>query len=273
MILLFKILARLPFWLLHGFGWLIGWLTFLVSASYRRTLIDNSRQAGYGAQVWLSSVGEHGKMLLELPKFWFDTVTCLTVEREVLLKEAVKSNQGTLVLTPHMGSFELAVSYFSQNFQKDGKRLTVLFTPTRMKVLRPLMDLARKAKTQVAPASVTGVRQIIRELRSGHCVGILPDQVPPDGQGVWASFFDRDAYTMTLAVKLAKKTQCAVLFAWVERKSWGRGFVLHIQASTANFLTDSACAVQAMNEELEAIISLRPQQYLWSYDRYRVPRN
>jgi hypothetical protein len=70
---------------------------------------------------------------------------------------------------------------------------------------------------QAAPANLSGVRQMLRALRKGETVGLLPDQVPPDGQGVWVPFFGRTAYTMTLAARLAQQTGCAVVLTWCER--------------------------------------------------------
>jgi KDO2-lipid IV(A) lauroyltransferase len=59
-------------------------------------------------------------------------------------------------------------------------------------------------------------------------VGLLPDQVPPDGMGVWAPFYGRPAYTMTLAARLVQQTGAALLLIWAERLPAGRGWVLRV---------------------------------------------
>jgi KDO2-lipid IV(A) lauroyltransferase len=116
---------------------------------------------------------------------------------------------------------------------------------------------------------------MIKALRKGEAVGLLPDQVPPDGMGLWTSFFGQSAYTMTLAARLAAQTGATVLVGFGERLSFGRGYVLHIQplnqvnqALSENLET----AVLQMNREMEALIRSCPTQFLWGYGRYKEPR-
>ena len=94
----------------------------------------------------------------------------------------------------------------------------MLYRPARKAWLRELVDTSRtRPGLAVAPATLAGVRQMMRALRRGEAVGLLPDQVPPDGMGVWAPFFGRPAYTMTLAARLVQQTGAALLLAWGER--------------------------------------------------------
>ena len=113
---------------------------------------------------------------------------------------------------------------------------------------------------------------MLKALKAGHCVGILPDQVPPLGQGVWQSFFGKPAYTMTLSVRLAQMTGAVTLLAWCERLSWGRGYVLHILPAPTMQGLDGTSALSAMNHALESLILQHSEQYLWGYARYKQPR-
>jgi len=122
------------------------------------------------------------------------------------------------------------------------------------------------------PTTLAGVRQMIKALRRGEAVGLLPDQVPPDGQGVWSPVFGRDAYTMTLAVRLAQQTGAAVVLARCERLPWGRGFVTRFEPLSAPLDERLEDAVLQINQAMEHLIRQCPEQYLWGYARYKQPR-
>jgi KDO2-lipid IV(A) lauroyltransferase len=113
---------------------------------------------------------------------------------------------------------------------------------------------------------------MLKALRSGQSVGLLPDQVPPNGMGAWVPFFGREAYTMNLSVRLIQQTGAVVLLAWGERRSWGRGYVIHVQALQGALPDDAAQAALQINQAMEQLIAQCPQQYLWGYARYKQPR-
>jgi len=113
---------------------------------------------------------------------------------------------------------------------------------------------------------------MIKALRRGEAVGLLPDQVPPGGQGVWAPFFGQDAYTMTLAARLARQTGAQVLIAYCERLPGGRGYVTHFERLEAPLEGDAVLAATQINRAMEGLIRQCPQQYLWGYARYKRPR-
>jgi len=113
---------------------------------------------------------------------------------------------------------------------------------------------------------------MLKALRQGQSVGLLPDQVPPQGLGVWAPFFGREAYTMTLSARLAQQTGAAVLVAWGERLRWGRGYKVHVRPLASDLPADPVQAASVINQAMERIIAERPQQYLWGYARYKQPR-
>jgi KDO2-lipid IV(A) lauroyltransferase len=113
---------------------------------------------------------------------------------------------------------------------------------------------------------------MIKALKAGESVGLLPDQVPPRGMGVMASFFGRDAYTMTLSARLIQQTGASVLLAWGERLPWGHGYRIHVQALSADLPSDLLTAVGVINHAMEALILQCPGQYLWGYARYKSPR-
>jgi KDO2-lipid IV(A) lauroyltransferase len=90
--------------------------------------------------------------------------------------------------------------------------------------------------------------------------------------GVMAPFFGRDAYTMTLSVRLVQQTGAPVLLAWGERLGWGRGYRVHVQPMPAPLPLDLAQAAAAVNQAMQGLIRQCPGQYLWGYARYKHPQ-
>ena len=144
-----------------------------------------------------------------------------------------------------------------------------------------LEQLAADVKAQVASAGQLDSKLKALDagqvaLKAGQAVGLLPDQVPPDGQGVWAPFFGRDAYTMTLSARLAQAGRVQILLSWGERLGWGRGYRVHVRPfDTVNggpLSTDPLEAAAQINRAMESLVRECPAQYLWSYDRYKAPR-
>lgn len=273
---LFRALAWLPLPLLHGLGWLLGWLSFLASARYRHRLLANVRQAGFSRQDAFAAVAEAGKMVTELPRLWFGRAVRVGWEGAAVIEAAQAHGKGVLFLTPHLGCFEIAAQAYAERF--GGRQpITVLYRPARQAWLRPLLAQARQRPgLDTASTTVSGVKQLIKALRAGEAVGLLPDQVPPLGQGVWAPFFGRDAYTMTLSARLASSAGAQVVLIWGERLSWGRGFLVRVRPFPGFAPQDTApapeSAARSINQAMEALVRECPRQYLWSYDRYKQPR-
>ncbi|HEX3142259.1 MAG TPA: lysophospholipid acyltransferase family protein, partial [Rhizobacter sp.] len=194
------------------------------------------------------------------------------LERVELLEAALARGKGVLFLTPHMGCFEVSAQIVAEYFG-DTCPITVLYRPARKPWLRELVRTSRERPgLHAAPATLSGVRQMIRALRRGQMVGLLPDQVPPEGMGVWAPFFGRPAYTMTLAARLVQQTGAELLLAWAERLPHGEGYVLRFFPFTEELPDDAAESARRINQAMERLILQCPQQYLWGYHRYKAPR-
>ena len=269
---LFKTLSTLPLWLLHAAGWSLGWLVFALSGVYRRRFLANARQAGMGWRQWGVAVGESGKLVAELPRLWLGRPVPVQWMGAQQVEEALALGRGVLFLTPHLGCFEITAQAYAQRYGQ-AQPMTVLFRPSRQAWLREVMRTARaRPGLDTAPTTLAGVKQMIKALKRGESLGLLPDQVPPLGMGVWTPFFNRDAYTMTLSVRLAQQTGATVLMAWGERLPWGRGYRVHVQPLPAALPLENAQALQLINSALEKLIRDCPQQYLWGYARYKQPR-
>lgn len=271
--LLFKVLSFMPLVVLHGVGWLLGWLAFLLSPVYRGRLIANARQAGVASQSWKKSVGAAGQLLAELPRLWMGASVPVQWTGGVCIEDALRCGKGILFLTPHLGCFEVTAQAYAAKYGQYGCPITVLFRPPRQPWLRSLVALSRdRPGLKTAPTTLAGVKQMVRALKAGECVGLLPDQVPPDGQGLWTPFFGKDAYTMTLSVRLAAQTGAVILFAWGERLAWGQGYRVHVEPFQHEWSPDMPEALRQMNAMMESMVLRAAHQYLWGYARYKAPR-
>ena len=277
--LLLNWLSRRSLRLLHALGAALGWAGYALSPSYRRRLRANAAAAGIDAAQRRAAVADAGKLVMELPRLWLrprdrainDPVHWHGAE---LLETLLARGRGLVLLTPHMGSFEVSAQAYAQRFGAT-QPITVLYRPARQAWLRRLEETARaRDHLATAPAQLSGVRLMMRALRRGETVGLLPDQVPPDGMGVWVPFFGQPAYTMTLAARLVQQTGAAVCVLWTARLPRGTGYAVHateLAVPLPEGGTDESAAL-AINRAMEAVILQMPSQYLWGYHRYKSPR-
>ena len=273
LLILFRALSLLPLGWLQALGRIGGLVIYSLPGRYRQRLQTNARQAGYSDPAFARrAAAEAGALIMELPRVWFKTRECLqrvTGSQESILAQALASGRGVLFLTPHLGSFEMSARHGARY-----QPLTVMYRPPRQARLGPLMAAARNAAgVKAVPANRQGVREFLRALKSGEAVGMLPDQVPREGDGVWAPFFGREAFTVTLPGKLAAATHAVVIVAACERLPNGQGWRMHYQQVPEPLPDDPREQATLFNRTMESLIAKFPEQYLWGYHRYKRPRH
>jgi KDO2-lipid IV(A) lauroyltransferase len=270
---LFRLLGRMPLSLLHRAGAALGWITYWTSSRYATRMRENLFASGVQNDearrdaLLRSAIAETGKGMTELLAVWFgsdEKVAGLVAEIEGwdIAQAAHARGKGLIIVTPHLGCFEMVGLLVARRLP-----ITSLYRPPRITWLEPLM-LAGRSRWQavLAPANLRGVRMLYKALGRGEAVGVLPDQAPRAGEGVWADFFGRPAYTMTLLRRLHEKTGAPVMMVIARRLPGGRGY--HVRFEEVRDLRDEA----ALNRAIEAEVRRSPEQYLWSYFRYKVPR-
>ncbi|WP_368641013.1 lysophospholipid acyltransferase family protein [Castellaniella ginsengisoli] len=271
LLFLVRLLAALPLSWLQSTGRLLGAIVYRFPGRYRRRLQANARQAGYADPAFARrAAAESGAMILEIPKVWWRTPHCLALthsDQEAVVREALAEGRGVLYLTPHLGCFEITARHLTQHGP-----LTVMFRPSRSALLDPIVESARDMRNlRAVPANRHGVREFVRALKRGEAVGMLPDQVPREGDGVWLPFFGRPALTMTLAARLALQTGVAVILTAGERLPGGRGWRIHYLRLPEPLPAAPEALAAAINQAMETLIRRFPEQYLWSYNRYKEP--
>jgi KDO2-lipid IV(A) lauroyltransferase len=273
---LMRLLARAPLSWIHSAGAAIGWIVYLLSPSYAARLRENLLQSG----VWRDeaeyqrllreNIAESGKAGTELMPVWFRPASearklVVSVQSLALVEDAERRGNGIIYLTPHLGCFDVAASWLAHRAP-----ITVLYRPPKIQSLQPLIEVGRgRDGVQLAPVSFSGVRRLLKALRRNEAVGILPDQVPGVGEGAWAEFFGRPAFTMTLVGRLVEATGATVIMTAAERLPNGRGYSLDFTLVEDDL--SGPRGVRHLNAAIEQRVRRCPAQYLWSYNRYKVP--
>ena len=256
----------------------MGWAVWCLSPRYRATFRANVAQAGLPFEAARPAIAEAGRFVAELPKLWMrpHDQSCLElvqVSGQAHAEAAFAAGHGVIFFAPHAGSFELAPQALAELYGP----VTAMYRPARQAWLARLMQSSRLRPGLLAvPANLSGIRQMHRALKGNGAVALLTDQVPPEGLGVWASFFGKPAYTMTLAARLALQSGAVMLPVRTLRLPHGQGYSLEILPLVAGLNTspppDLPQAVSLVNQAIEALVLSQPGQYLWGYARYKTPR-
>ena len=279
--LLFRLLARLPLAANHAVGAAAGRLVYWLAPRYRRRLLENLSHSGLArgpadvGRIAHANAAEIGKGATELAWALFraDDIAALVHERigwdgvERLRREG----RPILFVTPHLGSYDVAGRYLWKHLP-----ILAMYRPHKIGWIDALLREGRNRGaapdgTNVAPATMAGVRMVLKHLRRGGCTVVLPDQVPGLGDGEWVDFFGRPAYTMTLLGRLQQASGAAIVFCYARRLPGARGYELHLRELAAPLPEDRAAAARIVNAEVETLIRECPEQYLWGYNRYKRP--
>jgi KDO2-lipid IV(A) lauroyltransferase len=272
-------IARLPLSMLHALGSVAGALAFRFSGSVRNRMLDNIAIAGVAGdnpaevrRFASRSAREHGTGLLEVLPFWRGRAAEMVARTRTdaswdQVKAMAEAGRGVIFLTPHLGCFEAAGQFLSQHLP-----ITVMYRPPRLEWLDPLLrDGRAQGQARITTADSRGVRASLKALKNGEPIGLLPDQVPVQGGGVMADFFGKPAYTTTLVGKLQKATGAPIVLVCAERLPRAAGYALTFHPLPAPLPSDETAGARALNASLEAIIRRCPEQYLWTYNRYKQP--
>ena len=266
------IFFKLPLFILHLLGGFLGRMTYQFDRRFKERIDMNLKRAfplsdaNDLKKLTSLAIREIGKCLMEAPAIWFNSPQknfrwvrqCYGWEH---VEAALKNKKGIIFLTPHLGCFEITAQYYA-HFHP----ITVLFKRPKQKWLADIVLSGRRhSNIHLAEANIQGVKQLMQALKKGEAIGILPDQVPHEGQGEWTQFFNTPAYTMTLVSKLAESSKATVLIGFGHRLLKGRGYEVFIEPLGSDH------SPQGINDQLELLIRKYPTQYLWNYQRFKKP--
>jgi Kdo2-lipid IVA lauroyltransferase/acyltransferase len=271
-----RAVGLLPLSVCQQLGALIGWAVYWGSSGYRAkfntqwaaasTWVEAQKLAPWSAVDKRLAIAHGGQMAMEALWVWCrpnsELIEKIVCNDTALFSQLKATERGIIFLTPHLSCFE-AVGRYCASFQP----MTALFKPSKFDLVNSLTQMGRNVHDlTMAPADVSGVRKLFRALKTRQAIGLLPDQVPPLGQGVWADFFGRPAYCIDLPVKLAKMSNASVVMIVCERLAIGQGWQMHLELLESDLL-----APADINLAMQRWIAKRPSQYLWGYNRFKDP--
>ena len=261
----------------HRLGAIIGWLTYVIPNRNRHVTKINiqlcfpDKDKLQQQQLVRNSLIETGKTAAEISPMWHwekDKLLNLVknVQGEELLLEAIKNNKGVILAAPHLGNWELLGHYLADKYPT-----TCMYQKPK---IHQLDDIIRKGRerfgVKLVPADGLGIRAMLKAVKNNELICILPDQEPSQGDGVYVPFFNVKAYCMILISRLAKKTDATVLIIYSKRLKNGEGYDI-VFSPLEKINTESVEeSVLYLNSEMEKCIREIPEQYQWSYKRFRT---
>ncbi|MGF1642014.1 MAG: lysophospholipid acyltransferase family protein [Thiotrichales bacterium] len=270
------LLGHLPLGFAQALGRGIGRVAWNFAGREQRNARINLRLCfpeqtlAWHTRVAKASLRELVAASLEMPCFWRYTQreleACL-VNREVLheILDVYRAGHGLVIAAPHLGSWEFVGSLIAAR-----TRMTTLFRPSRTPALDPIIKAGRERQgARLVPTDSSGVRALARALGQGECIGILPDQQPTTGNGMYADFFGHPAYTMVLLPRLVARHRVPVVTLFAQRLSGGRFQLHHRWMGEDLYDPDLGKACAEMNRSIEALVRQCPEQYNWIYKRFR----
>ena len=267
-----KAVASLPLAAAQVLGGFLGVLAYIGSKQYRtlfRTQYEAVVQSHQLPFVLWTAVANSGKLFSDCLWIWKNpqkAVKLVEIQNWDVVESAINEGHGLVMLTPHLGGFEVIPRVLAQHFPA-----TILYRPPRQAWLNEVVEAERAyPNMEFVPTNLNGVRQMTRALMRGEAIGILPDQVPNGKEGVWVPFFGRPAYTTPLPARLANRNHTPVLMFTAKRKSLGQGWLIEV-TRLAPLSADAVLAATEINQALEQAILKAPEQFIWAYNRYKHP--
>lgn len=235
-------------------------------------LCFNELEDGAKDNLIKASLEQTGKSIAEMGMSWLWPVNktlkkIVQVNDEAIITQGIAAGKGVILIAPHLGNWEILNLYLSNRYP-----FTAMYKPPKQKQLDNLIKKMRaRLGTDMAPANVQGVRKVMKALKRGEMVGILPDQEPEIEGGVFCDFFGIPALTMKLLPQLAAQTGAKVVCGYAKRLDQAQGFEIYFkevdpQIRDKNILISAS----AMNRAIESCVRDIPEQYQWEYKRFNT---
>lgn len=262
----------LPLAVVQLIGAFLGILAYIGSKQYRSLFRPQYEAAltarGLPFKLW-AAVRASGMLFSDSLWIWRNPKKALeitTVHNWDVVQDAMSEGKGMIILSPHLGGYEIIPRYLANHYPA-----TIMYRPSRQEWLNEVVEEGRAyPNMHFVQTNLNGVRQMTRALSKGEVIAILPDQVPSGGDGIWANFFGRPAYTTTLPIRLANRHNTPAIMFTAKRGILGGGWVIDAKRLDS-FSDDPNIAVKELNTAIEAAILVAPEQFIWSYNRYKHP--
>lgn len=278
---LLKNFSKLPLRFIQNLAKSVGSLLYITNSSIRRTTEINlgiaypelsaserTRLAKRSVQSQCMTYAESFKIWGSEPEFALKQIR--NIHHPEIFTDALKNPNGTLAVVPHFGTWELLNAWVNQHTSP-----VIMYKPSKNPdVDRFMLEARQRLNAALVPTDETGVRALFKHLKQGGFAAILPDHVPKKSGGIYSPFYGQNALSSTLLSKLATKTQCSVIGLSCLRHDDLNGFDIHVTKLSTDILSkDLQLSVDTLNKEMERMINIAPEQYLWGYKRFRKLEN
>ena len=277
LLLVMRALALLPWSWLHWLGRGLGYCLWRFSTREKFVTAINialclpELDAAGRARLVRASLLDFGQTALEMPKVWQSSPAAVIaavreIDGEHVLERARAAGRGVLILGPHHGNWEVAGFYLGHRYG-----ITSMYLPSENPAMNALVSAARsRSGSTLVPADTSGVRSVLKALKQGGLVGVLPDQVPKLAGAEFAAFFGQPALTMTLASNLLQKTGARAVLAVALRLPGGGFRMVYREPDPELYAADTVRSLTALNRSVEALVREHPEQYQWEYKRFKA---
>lgn len=277
MYFIFKTLSLLPLRILQALALFAAFVLYAFNSSIKRITTINIQLAypelTEHAQQQLVKKSMQSQCLtyMEFIKCWgmppsYSLNLLKHIHGESVLTEALANQKGIIVVIPHFGCWELLNAWLNVYTAP-----MIMYKPNKNKSInRYILEARQKFNATLVPTDETGIRAIFKHLKKGGLTVILPDHLPKPSGGIYSHFFGQNTLTVTLVSKLAAKTQCNVIGLSCIRNDDLSSFDLHCTNLSDDILSrDLQLSVDTLNIAMQDIINQAPEQYIWSYKRFR----
>jgi len=185
------------------------------------------------------------------------------------LDEIKNSNKPVVFVSGHFSNFELLGTKLNQY----GIRFCAIYRPLNNIFLNPIMEYLRLK--YVCPIMIkkgrSNIRELLNNIKSGYSVIIIADQRTSEGKKI--EFFNYPALTTTIPAQISLKYNYKIVPLRMERLSYNN-FEMTVYKpfeykKTDNYEKDSYNLTLEINKQLEKMILKKPEQWLWSHNRWK----
>ena len=278
MYILLKMIALLPLSFLQLIASFVSLILSSFNSSMKRVTSINLKiaypelSAEDHADLVKKSIRSQCLTYVEFIKCWgmspeYSLSLLKDVQGEHFFTDALANQKGVIVVVPHLGSWELLNAWLNVYAAP-----VIMYKPNKVKgANRYVLEAREKFNATLVPTDETGIRAIFKHLKQGGLTVILPDHVPKPSGGIFSNFYGQHALSSTLVSKLASKTQCNVIgLSCIRDTHNSQHFSVICNPLSEDILSkDLQLSVDTLNAEIQKMIDIAPEQYIWSYKRFR----
>ena len=189
----------------------------------------------------------------------------IRIDGEEIIDEIKKSNQQVIFISGHLSNFELMAMYLD----KSGISLSAIYRPLNNIFLNRIMESIRKkyiCKNQVKKG-IGGLKELINLKKKNFSTALMIDQRV--SEGIFSNLFNQKALTTTIPAQLVKKFNIPVIPIYIERiKDLEFKIIVHDPIQFSKDISTQSIT-DKLNLTLQKMILKKPDQWIWSHNRWK----